>query len=330
MISPTITLLTGDCMSVLPTLPAASVHCVVTSPPYLGMRDYDIPPTVWPAVTYQPMPLLPAVEITRWTGNLGLEKDPIAYIGHLVAVFREIWRVLRPDGTLWLNIGDAYSAGGEKRRRATPNIHPKNLLGLPWRLALAMQADGWYWRSAVIWQKPNGLPDSVRDRPSMDYEPVLLFARSRRYYYDENAVREPDADASPRGRSMRSVWPIACVKGHAGHTATFPPRLVARCIAAGASLAGCCSGCGIPRNPRIAAFAREVSDCRCHVGDPAPCTVLDPFSGTATTGVVALRYGHSYIGIDADGTYADVAERRIRDDVLFHRTPGFRRMLVWA
>ncbi len=282
-----LTLYGGDCREVLRELPAESVHCVVTSPPYWGLRDYGI-------------------------GNkgLGLEATPEAFVANMVDVFREVRRVLRKDGTLWLNLGDSYASSGvagpmgkpnlggggdffrehginEKaaeyaygRAPTPPGLKPKDLVGIPWRVAFALQADGWYLRSDIIWAKPNPMPESVTDRPTKAHEYLFLLARSPRYYYDAEAVREAaeygtnratfrgggaytagqsydnhadvigDGEIRPRpettGRNLRSVWNIATEPYPGAHFATFPRKLVEPCVKAGTSERGVCPECGAP------------------------------------------------------------------------------------
>ena len=274
-------LVAGDCRAILPTLPAESVHCVVTSPPYWGLRDYGV------------------------DGQIGLEPTPEAWLATMVDVFREVRRVLRDDGTLWLNLGDSYNAnqgagfdtngdGGVRKALAATGrltrpdwLKPKDLVGMPWRLALALQADGWYLRADIIWAKPNPMPESVTDRPTKAHEYVFLLTKSARYYYDADAVREeplpqyarpsslvrehqawahPDdqharrfADTTaarnvshPNGRNLRSVWTIATAPYPEAHFATFPPELARRCIVAGTNARGCCAVCGTPGTRRVA------------------------------------------------------------------------------
>jgi DNA modification methylase len=344
-------ILQGDCRDVLRSLPAQSVHCVVTSPPYWGLRDYGV------------------------AGQIGLEANYADYVAEMVAVFREVRRVLRDDGTLWLNLGDAYAGswgaqsrgaapsdkstlqgnghtgGGPKLKnlsaaqiaahpkgietgsiKRTPGLKPKDLIGLPWRVAFALQADGWYLRQDIIWSKPNPMP-----------EYLFLLSKNERYYYDAAAIAEPatyDPDdtkmpdgwntgpgghgafrrngrekgarsgnkerkpASARGvpvdtggatngavagsipwegttRNKRSVWSVGTHPFPEAHFATFPPALIEPCI-----LAGC----------------------------PKGGTVLDPFFGAGTTGLVADRLQRDCIGIELNPTYADMAQRRITDD----------------
>lgn len=210
----------GDNMKIMPTLEAESFHTCVTSPPYWGLRDYGIPPTEWPEVTYTPMAGLPPITVPAWTGCLGLEPTPEMFTAHTVLVFREVWRLLRPDGTLWLNYGDSYSASGIKRdeglnkrwhgkhylsnkqgesdRRRPARVRPndlkkKDLIGIPWRVAFALQADGWYLRMDNIWEKPNPMPESVDDRPTKAHEYMFLLAKSERYYFNKEAIKEPCA-----------------------------------------------------------------------------------------------------------------------------------------
>jgi DNA modification methylase len=276
--SVSVRLLKGDCRELLPRLPAASVHCVVTSPPYWGLRDYGV------------------------AGQLGLEPTPEAYVATMVGVFHEVRRVLRDDGTLWLNMGDSYATGGttavnngdhdggiwrapnaadgfrnsgkyQGQPRANTvggSIKPKDLVGMPWRLAFALQADGWFLRSDIIWAKPNPMPESVTDRPTKAHEYVFLLSKSARYFYDADAVREPFAgvpykgrdngailngDRADRGRTigmttaarnLRSVWTLATEPTPEAHFATFPTALASRCIQAGSSERGCCAACGAP------------------------------------------------------------------------------------
>lgn len=293
-----ITLYHGHVLEVLPSLPAESVHTIVTSPPYWALRDYGVPPVEWPAVSYAPVVGLPEVEIDNWQGALGLEPTPEMFIGHIVLIWRELYRVLREDGTCWLNLGDSYSqdtkwggksghknshtyAGGYKTARnlrTQTSLKPKDKVGIPWRAALALQADGWYLRSDIIWEKPNAMPESVRDRPTQSHEYLFLLAKSRYYYYDNDAIREPQtgnahsrgngstpkcavpgsgikANASlhqaiskytivPGGRNRRTVWSIATQPYPKAHYAVFPSTLVVPCIKAGSGQRGCCPECG--------------------------------------------------------------------------------------
>jgi len=265
----------GDSLEVLKTMPDESVQCCITSPPYWGLRDYGI------------------------DGQLGLEKTPEEYVEKIVEIFREVRRVLRSDGTLWLNLGDSYVASGsgachdswggnfsqkqdtlprethKSRRSNTGCLKPKDLVGIPWRVALALQADGWWLRSDIIWNKPNPMPESVTDRPTKAHEYLFLLTKSARYYYDADAIREPHQTNLPvvnksgggrgaighidegkdefgsigyhsSGRNKRTVWTIPTKPFPKAHFATFPPALIEPCILAGTPEKGCCVECGSP------------------------------------------------------------------------------------
>ena len=308
-------LLVGDVRAKLKELPDESVNCVVTSPPYWGLRDYGN------------------------DGQIGLEKTPQEYISSMTEVFREVRRVLRSDGTLWLNIGDSYKPAGKGSTKAGFNeryfgkkfesdkqsaeenhldrsafkadVKEKELVGIPWRLAFALSDDGWYLRQDIIWAKPNVMPESVRDRCTKSHEYLFLMTKSPKYYYDHIAIKEPVSEVSlkraksgwktnrpsaktgpdgidvevmgdrfvnPQGRNKRDVWfiPTASFKG--AHFAVMPERLVEPCI-----LAGC----------------------------PEGGVVLDPFFGSGTVGVVAKRNNRNWIGIELNPDYAKIAESRV-------------------
>jgi DNA modification methylase len=244
------------------------------------------------------MPGLPPLDIPGQTVALGLEPDPWAYVGHLVEVFRAVRRVLRDDGTLWLNLGDSYAGGGysnhqntggaqranggKQKHTPTGDLKPKDLCGIPWRVAYALQADGWYLRSDIIWHKPNPMPESVTDRPTKAHEYLFLLSKRPRYFYDADAIREEED-----GPNRRSVWTMSTRPYAAAHFATFPPELPERCIKAGT-----------------------------RPGD----LVLDPFSGAGTTGMVARRLQRAYIGAEQSEEYAEMSRRRIDGDApLFNR-----------
>ncbi|WP_261375924.1 DNA-methyltransferase [Brevibacillus brevis] len=207
----------GNTIELMPKLPKKFFHCCVTSPPYWGLRDYGLPPTEWPEVTYTPMTGVPHITVPTWKGCLGLEPTPEMFVAHMVLVFREVWRVLRDDGTLWMNFGDSY-AGSMKGRNSDGqgnpggfhkqsggqsggninykqfeygSLKPKDLTGIPWRVALALQADGWYLRMDNIWSKVNPMPESVEDRPTKAHEYFFLLSKSLKYFYDAEAVKEP-------------------------------------------------------------------------------------------------------------------------------------------
>ena len=297
---PAFELLQGDCLQQLATLPAASVQCCVTSPPYWGLRDYGT------------------------AGQLGLEATPDEYVANMVAVFRAVRRVLRDDGTLWLNLGDSYSgvAGSSinkersktinfatlpKRKDLEGGLKHKDLAGIPWRVAFALQADGWWLRQDIIWHKPNPMPESVTDRCTKAHEYIFLLTKSAKYFYDNEAVKEnslhvgvthraankgkahsgevgldtrPKVDwTTPETRNKRSVWTVTTKPYRDAHFATFPPKLIEPCILAGSA---------------------------------ADTLVLDPFSGAGTTGVVAVQHGRRYIGIELNPDYLEMSRKRIQ------------------
>ena len=366
-----IKILNGDCRDVLKTLPDCSVHCCVTSPPYFGLRDYGC------------------------VGQIGLESTPDAYVAELVAVFREVKRVLRDDGTMWLNLGDSYArAGGwsnnsgldgvsrSEGRRAKSNmtgesgasqrlptgLKSKDLIGIPWRVAFALQSDGWYLRQDIIWHKPNPMPESVKDRCTKAHEYVFLLSKSERYFFDSEAIKEPAAEPGrKRGdaightqrklagrpidrkaeqaetRNRRSVWTITPKPYRGAHFAVMPPDLAELCILAGTSKRGCCPACGKPWERVVERSAatpgqkpgytfnctkRHDGDragswtdhttatlgwqpgCKCSAGLPVPCTVLDPFGGSGTTGEVAASEGRKAILIELNPEYVKLAKNR--------------------
>jgi len=257
------TVVQGDSAEVLGTLPEGVFRCCVTSPPYWGLRDYGV------------------------AGQIGAEEDPADYINRLVAVFDQVRRVLCDDGTLWLNVGDSYTSGNrgyrapDKKnpvramtyRAGTPGgLKPKDLVGVPWRLAFALQEAGWYLRSDIIWEKPNCMPESVKDRPTRSHEYLFLFSKSLKYYYDSESIRESN------GRNRRTVWPIPTEPFPGAHFATFPPQLVEPCVLAGS----------VP-------------------GD----WVLDPFFGAGTVGVVCEQQARNYVGIELNPEYVSLATERI-------------------
>lgn len=365
----------GDAIERLRGMPADSVHCVVTSVPYWGLRQY-----IADGAPEKPF-------------EIGLEPTPELWAARLVGVFREVRRVLRPDGVLWLNIGDSYATGagkvgdhpgggndGERARRCAPGtplnrmptagLKPKDLIGQPWLLAFALRADGWWLRSEVIWNKPNPMPESVRDRPTKAHEQVFLLTKSASYYGGARETRHNDAringeiagqrphqgriginGGEGHGRNARSVWTIATEPFSGSHFATMPTELARRCILAGTSAKGCCPDCGAPwqrvvergelageariqTSARPAAAVRDVSSssllrtngrtwrevrhagwratCACDAGEPVPCTVLDCFGGSGTTGLVADQLGRDAILIELNPDYAEMARRRIQ------------------
>ena len=272
----------GDCRETMRRWAAdgVRVQTCVTSPPYFGLRDYG------------------------HDGQIGLEQTPEEYIEAMVEVFRCVRDVLADDGTLWLNIGDSYArnAGPEESKLKTlhtmgvgqkkahemgamrkgenkppPGLKPKDLIGIPWMLAFALRADGWYLRQDIIWHKPNPMPESVRDRCTKAHEYIFLLSKSERYFFDTEAMREPAADGETRNR--RSVWTVATRPYKGAHFATFPPALIEPCILAGSK-----------------------------PGD----IVLDPFMGSGTTAQVALQHGRQYMGCELNPEYKALQDRRIQ------------------
>jgi site-specific DNA-methyltransferase (adenine-specific) len=256
----------GDALTVLRHLRSESVQCIVTSPPYWGLRDYNIPE------------------------QIGLEPTLPQFLNQLRTVFTEARRVLADDGVFWLNIGDGYTSGNrgwrapDKKNPAramsvrpdTPEgLKPKDLHGIPWRLALALQDDGWYLRADIIWNKPNAQPESVRDRPTRAHEYLFMFTKSERYFYDRKAILEPN------GRNCRSVWNIHTQGFPGAHFATFPPKLIEPCVLAST-----------------------------RPGD----YVLDPFFGSGTAGLVAQQLARKYIGIELHPEYVALAAERLTAD----------------
>ncbi len=262
-------ILTGDNLEVLPTLQAESIQCCVTSPPYWGLRDYDHP------------------------RQIGAESSPELYVKNLVAIFREVRRVLCKDGTLWLNVGDGYARNGgtgkcgpnavvgntkkliQKRNCKVPDcwgLKDRDLMGLPWRVAFGLQADGWVLRSRITWIKKNGMPESVKNRPTNATEEVFLFAKSATYYYDPQGIREST------GANLRNYWLLGSDPSGHGHPAAFPRELARRCILLGS-----------------------------RKGD----TVLDPFGGSGTTGLVANELNRKSILIELNPAYAKKSKERI-------------------
>jgi DNA modification methylase len=295
-------IITGDVITVLSTLDSKRFHCCVTSPPFWGLRDYGV------------------------EGQIGLEAHPDDYVRIMVTVFREVGRVLRDDGTLWLNLGDSYAQGwsggdsgssatrvAQKKnslsRSAPKGLKPKDICGLPWRVALALRDDGWYLRQDIIWSKPNPMPESVTDRCTKAHEYIFLLSKQERYYYDADAIKERAIYAdeaiydngengmssaksyagtgsttrkfgsTPELRNKRSVWEVATGGFSDAHFATFPPKLIEPCI-----LAGC----------------------------PRGGTVLDPFFGAGTTGLVALQNAREFVGIELNPEYVKIAEKRLK------------------
>jgi len=305
----------GDCLQVLKTLPSESIDCCITSPPYWGLRDYGV------------------------EGQLGLEKTPEEYVAKMVRIYQEVKRVLKKEGTCWLNLGDSYAGSPAGNKGHIENelmkgkgdnyrdnlkiasqikkdafkengLKPKDLVGIPWRVAFALQADGWWLRQDVIWHKPNPMPESVTDRCTKSHEYIFLLTKSAKYYYDNEAIKEKSngewnsakgfstegqrkrqgsqqnygKDENQSGRNKRSVWTITTKPYKEAHFATFPEKLIVPMVKAG------CPKGGI---------------------------VLDPFIGSGTTAVVARKQSRNYIGIELNPDYIKMAEKRLAQQMLF-------------
>lgn len=368
-------ILNADVRTALASLPDQSIQTVVTSPPYWGLRDYGA------------------------LGQLGQEDTPYEFVENLVEIFRDIKRVLKDDGTVWLNLGDTYVGTGHKKDAVDPKyadgrngqktalnnkvdgLKSKDLIGIPWRVALALQDDGWYLRSDIIWNKPNVMPEAVKDRPTKSHEYIFLLSKNPKYLYDYVAIREegvikagtkgakgsversttnkvnsrpPEYKVYDGMRNKRDVWTVRTKPYTGAHFAVYPTELIEPCILAGTSEHGNCADCGMAwvretKNERIARNQLDPADiryrpnnydgayadingkgdagysqvvtvgwkqqCKCETTEVVPATVLDPFSGSGTTGVVALLKGRDYIGIELNPEYAKLSENRIDQEV---------------
>lgn len=303
------TIIHDDAVIGLSTILDGTVNCCVTSPPYYGLRDYGD------------------------TRQIGLEETPEEYISKLTNVFKEVKRVLRDDGTLWVNIGDSYAGSMKGAARFPENAmnykqgtnrgtlgrdtlvkqctgcKPKDMIGIPWMLAFALRADGWYWRDTIIWAKPNPMPESVSDRTTKSHEYILLFSKNKTYYYNADVISEPcvQGDENIRDRehtklnncpgrkkmggllrnnyqqrNKRSVWTVATTPLRDAHFATFPEKLIVHCIKAGCPEGG---------------------------------VVLDPFFGSGTTGIVSRKLDRNYIGCEINASYIKIARKREREEL---------------
>ncbi len=333
----------GEALAVLRTMEPDSIDCCITSPPYFGLRSYGTDPVEWPEVRYSMF----GAEVVVPAGlySLGLEESPVQFVGHIVDVFREVRRVLKPTGTCWVNLGDSYAgswgaqgrqgrgslagrsivgarqiAAAAKKTHRTgviskdSGLKPKDLMGVPWWCAFALQGDGWWLRSDIIWQKPAPMPSSCADRPTKAHEYIFLLAKSAKYYYNADAIREPSQSTDPRshrdsrtfagrvqrnsdlerygtsrgrvnqscihpmGRNKRSVWTLAPQPSKDLHYAVYPIELPEICLLAGSQPGG---------------------------------VILDPFAGTATTILAAIKNGRRAIGIELSPAYVDLAHKRI-------------------
>jgi DNA modification methylase len=326
-------IIVGDSLTVLKALPDASIHCCITSPPYWGLRDYGT--ATWHGGSakcdHLGNPFSTKVNLDVNTGSkkqrdkldfeffkkvcgkcgarrvdsqLGLEWTPEEYVAKMVDVFREVRRVLRKDGTLWLNLGDSYGStgnnngtggnpakrgwGGSDSKRAEKNkllldkktgLSPKNLIGIPWQVAFALRADGWNLRQDIIWHKPNPTPESVTDRCTKSHEYIFLMTKSSKYWYDADAIKDLSRDPlDPNKRNKGSVWTVSLKPFKEAHFAVFPLNLIRPCILAGCPMGG---------------------------------TILDPFLGSGTTAIGATIHSRGYVGIELNPVYAKMAEARL-------------------
>lgn len=383
-------ILVGDVIEKLKTLPDGCIQTCVTSPPYFGLRDYQV------------------------EGQIGIEATPSEYVEKLVNVFREVRRVLRDDGTVWLNLGDSYvgamsqhkdggsqghnsciakktmsgipSAGRIERNKnlRSMGLKSKDLIGIPWRVAFALQEDGWYLRSDIVWEKLNPMPESVTDRCSRSHEYIFMLTKKERYFYDHYAIREPHSEVSlarvgrgrsddhkwadggpgdqtlakdiskachPGGRNKRSVWTVTTQPFAEAHFAVFPENLIVPCVLAGTSERGACKNCGAPwkrivedpnfeEQPKRDTPKMDRSDrtsagqawqdwrdenpsktigweptCECGSKEVVPSVILDPFMGSGTTALVALKAGRHFVGTELNPEYAEIARKRIEAEL---------------
>lgn len=344
------TILQGDALDLLPTLPRTSVQCIPTSPPYYGLRDYGLPASQWPEVDYAPMAGLPMITIPAQTVCLGLEDNVFAYVGHLVYLFRLLREVLTDNGVIWLNLGDSYAnpskwggassgknatsaAGAFPRsrrgrngftahdaaevvdaphRRPQPGMKDKDLYGIPHRVVFALQADGWYWRSENVWHKPNGMPESVEDRTTRNHEMVFQLTKSEHYFYDHKAIAEPaKVWPGPSGTFKRNGSKRGAVIVPGQSHGTHRPD---RADTEQDGTRNCRSVWSIPTKALNEAHYAPMPEAlaeRCIRAASRPGDViLDPFAGTGTVVRVAERLQRVGIGIDLNADYVAIAERR--------------------
>ena len=339
----------GNALDVLKGLPDGSVHSCISSPPYFNLRSY-----------------LDENDPNKEM-EVGIEKTPEEFVSRLVEIYREVRRVLRDDGNIWINLGDSYSEG--------------NLVGIPWRVALALQSDGWVLRQDIIWSKPACMPESVQNRCTKSHEYIFLLVKQAGYFYDGSAIKEKSVDPPGKNRkgslyaaatkgsdgskiaannhgggleslnstgtaNKRSVWTVASEGNSDLHFAPFPQKLVQPMVLAGTSAKGCCAECGSPykrivekeklKRERPNDYVKRTGEkgtgnscantvagvevktlgwektCSCSTNEIKPCTILDMFAGTSTTGVVALKNGRRFIGIDLNDEYLKISHRRLQ------------------
>ena len=415
-----INILQGDCIESLKKLEDQSINTCITSPPYWGLRDYgtaewdggDIncdhvanPNATKKMGNEEFNKNRPSRESTKTKGyyekecpkcgavrkdsQLGLEETPDEFANNLVKVFREVKRVLRDDGTVWLNLGDSYSSGGRTtttnqslrgdkdygvtRPKPSEGIKPKDLIGIPWRVAFALQQDGWYLRQDIIWHKPNPMPESVKDRCTKAHEYIFLLSKNVKYYFDNDAIKEdakyPQGPNSPQSikkgkgefgmdtrgglskigalakKNKRSVWTVTTKPFKGAHFATFPKDLIEPCVLAGCPEKMCCE-CGTPykrQMQKTGEFQRRWSktiataegsphegqssmqniyedlglqkQCDCQTNETKAGTVLDPFGGSGTTGIVAAQHNRNAVLLELNQEYIDLAKARINKEV---------------
>lgn len=332
-----VTLLAGHCLDVLNTIPENSIHTCVTSPPYFGLRNYDTPAQTWGgspecnhewhnAALRNPLYGKMCARCGAFLGSLGNEPTPELYVQHIVEIFREVRRVLRPDGTLWLVVGDCYAGPSPSQ-----GLKRKDIVGIPWRVAFALQADGWLLRTDIIWNKSNPMPENVRDRPTRAHEFIFLLSKQSRYYYDRAAIAEPLAPASirrlerrsyskiretPKTQSAAERRAVVNLKGRVMPTDWMPPAPIGSNGAAAADYRkNRRSVWTLPtkpyNGPHFATFPPDLVRLCIRAGCPAGGVVIDPFMGAGTTGLVAAQEGRSAIGIELNQQYLGLAKERV-------------------
>jgi DNA modification methylase len=307
----------GDTAQIIRPWPDNIFHCAITSPPYWLQRDYDV------------------------IGQLGDENTPEEYVDHLISICKEVKRVLRNDGTFWLNIGDNYC----KKSLQSSNLKRQDLVGIPWMVAFALRKDGWYLRSDIIWYKTNPQPESVTTRPSKTHEHIFLLTKTDQYFYDAESIKEPQKEISIRRafsknavhkrkdfnndnyaisgasqdktyakmrtkiiagetmlRNKRDVWEMATADNTFHHFAIYPEHLVEPCLLAGTSSKGCCPKCKAPWI-RTKDITQWEPSCNCQIANIEECIVLDPFNGSGTTGRVCMTWHRKYVGVDINEEY---------------------------